>query len=640
MKTTFNAISALLILASLTFSCKQNKPQSVIPPIIPLEDFFRNPERSGYAISPDGSHFAYMAPYESRMNIFVQKIEDTTAIRLTGVTDRDLYYFFWANNNQIVYGRDNAGDENYQIYIVNIDGSGERNLTPFAGTVNEIIDDLEEDEKGMLVSSNKRIAEIFDIYYLNLESGEMKMVAENPGNITGWYTDHDGKIRLASTTDGVNTSLLYRATENDAWKEIIKTDFREGVSPIFFTFDNRNLYASSNIGRDKSAFVIIDLETGKEIEKIFEHEEVDVSGATYSRKRKVLTSVRYTTSKPEKKFFDAEMEKLYGRLEKELQGYQVAITSINRDEDKMLVRTYSDRTQGAYYFYDKTNDKLSHIIDVTPWIKENDMAEMTPVQYPARDGQIIHGYLTLPVGRVAKNLPVVINPHGGPWARDGWGYNPEVQFLANRGYAVLQMNFRGSVGYGREFWEKSFKQWGKTMQDDVSDGVKWLIEKGIADPNRVAIYGASYGGYATLAGLTFTPELYAAGVDYVGVSNLFTFMKTIPPYWKPYLEMMYTMVGNPEQDSLMMREASPVFHVDKIKAPLFVAQGRMDPRVNVDESDQIVKALRDRGVEVEYMVKDNEGHGFSNEENQFEFYRAMEKFLDKHLKSEKTAKVN
>jgi dipeptidyl aminopeptidase/acylaminoacyl peptidase len=234
----------------------------------------------------------------------------------------------------------------------------------------------------------------------------------------------------------------------------------------------------------------------------------------------------------------------------------------------------------------------------------------------------------------AKNLPVVVNPHGGPWYRDQWGFNPEVQFLANRGYAVFQMNFRGSTGYGRKFWESSFKQWGKTMQDDITDGVNWLLSEGIADSTRIAIYGGSYGGYATLAGIAFTPDLYAAAVDYVGVSNLFTFMKTIPPYWKPMMDMMYEMVGDPVKDSLLMREASPVFHVDKIKTPLFVAQGANDPRVNKAESDQMVDALKKRGIEIEYMVKDNEGHGFHNEENQFDFYRSMEKFLATHLKKE------
>jgi dipeptidyl aminopeptidase/acylaminoacyl peptidase len=276
---------------------------------------------------------------------------------------------------------------------------------------------------------------------------------------------------------------------------------------------------------------------------------------------------------------------------------------------------------------------VEELATLYPWLNENDMAEMKPISYKSRDGLTIHGYLTLPKGRGEKALPVVMMVHGGPWARDQWGYDPEAQFLANRGYAVLQVNFRGSTGYGREFWMKSFKQWGKTMQDDVTDGVEWLKAEGIADPKRVAIYGGSYGGYATLAGLAFTPDLYACGIDYVGVSNLFTFQRTIPPYWGPWREVLYEQVGHPEKDSLLLAAASPALHADRIKAPLFIAQGANDPRVVKDESDQMVEALKKLGVTVDYMVKDDEGHGFRNEENRFEFYAAMEKFLDTHIGS-------
>jgi dipeptidyl aminopeptidase/acylaminoacyl peptidase len=266
------------------------------------------------------------------------------------------------------------------------------------------------------------------------------------------------------------------------------------------------------------------------------------------------------------------------------------------------------------------------------------MATELPVNYQSRDGLTIQAYLTLPKGytiETAKKLPVVINPHGGPWARDYWGFNPEVQFLANRGYAVLQMNFRGSTGYGKKFWEAGFKKWGLEMQNDVTDGTKWLTDKGIADKDRIAIYGGSYGGYATLMGIVKEPALYTAAVDYVGVSNLFTFMKTIPPYWKPYLDMFYEMVGNPQADSVQLAATSPVMNAEKISTPLFIAQGANDPRVNKDESDQMVKALKERGIVVEYMVKDNEGHGFANEENRFDFYRAMETFLNAHLNTQK-----
>jgi dipeptidyl aminopeptidase/acylaminoacyl peptidase len=324
---------------------------------------------------------------------------------------------------------------------------------------------------------------------------------------------------------------------------------------------------------------------------------------------------------------------MFDKLQKQLPGYELVVQSATRDETRFVVAALSDLTQGTRYFYDARSNRLEKLGELAPWLPAAQMAPMKPITYTSRDGLSIPGYLTLPVGREAKSLPCIVNPHGGPWARDAWGFNPEVQFLANRGYCVLQMNFRGSTGYGRKFWEASFGQWGLKMQDDVSDGVAWLVAQGIADPKRVAIYGASYGGYATLAGVAFTPDLYAAAINYVGVSNLFTFMKTIPPYWEPWRAQMYEMVGNPDdaKDKARMQATSPVFHVDRIRTPLLVAQGARDPRVNKAESDQIVEALKKRGVAVQYIVKDNEGHGFANEENQLDFYTAMQSFLRQHL---------
>ncbi len=621
--------------------CKEEKKEEIVrAKKIPLEDFFKNPEKTSYQISPDGKYFSYMAPYESRMNIFIQKRGQDSVIRLTSEKDRNIAGYYWPNNEQILYLKDNGGDENYKIYLVNINGEDPKCLTDFDGVRSMIINDLPDFPDMVIIAMNKRNPQVFDPYRLNLTDGSMEMLAENPGNIRSWLFDHEGKLRAATAiTDGVNTSVLYRETEKDPWKTIITTNFKEGFSPYFFTFDNKNLIGASNIGRDKKAIVIFNTDEGKEDTVLYENPDFDVTGISYSKKRKVLTSASYTSWKRERHFFDKETEDIYKFLEDTLKGYEIAITGENKDENIFIVRTYSDKSLGAYYIYDKNNEKVEKIADVSPWLDEKEMANQLPIEYKSRDGLTIHGYLTLPKGytiETAENLPVVVNPHGGPWARDSWGFNPELQFLANRGFAVLQMNFRGSTGYGRKFWEMSFKKWGQEMQDDVTDGTKWLIEKGIADPNKIAIYGGSYGGYATLTGLVKEPDLYAAGVDYVGVSNLFTFMKTIPPYWKPMLDMMYEMVGNPknEQDSIMMRENSPVFHVDKIKAPLFIAQGANDPRVNKDESDQMVKAMKDRGVEVEYMVKDNEGHGFRNEENRFDFYRAMEKFLSKHLLKE------
>ncbi len=627
-------IFLLIVGFALSPSCKQSMPDKA--PVIPLEDFFRNPEKTAFMLSPNGEYYSYMAPFESRLNVFIQKIGEQEAIRITSETERDIAGYFWANNNRILFLKDTGGDENFQLYGVNIDGSDLKGLTVFEKVRTELIDELEDIEEEVIVGLNKRNPTVFDPYRLNIVTGELTLLAENPGNIMGWMTDHDGKLRAAMASDGVNTTYLYRNTENDEFAPVLTTSFKETISPVIFTFDNEMVYVLSNLQRDKLALVKFDIANGKESEVLFETDEADLSGVDYSKKDKKLLAVNWYTDKRKESYFDSEYETMMNKLKGKLPGVEVRLASENKAEDKFMIRTFSDKTRGEYYFYDKETDELTLLAELSPWIKAENMCEMKTVNYTSRDGLEIQGYLTLPLGYKPENLPVVINPHGGPWARDYWGFNPEVQFLANNGYAVLQMNFRGSTGFGKAFWESSFKQWGRTMQDDISDGVKWLIDEGIADPERIAIYGGSYGGYATLAGLCFSPELYAAGVDYVGVSNMFTFMKTIPPYWKPMLDMLYEMVGNPVSDSLQLAEVSPVYHVDKIKAPLFVAQGANDPRVNINESDQIVNALKERGIDVEYMVKDNEGHGFHNEENRFDFYRGMILFLDKHLKPEPT----
>ena len=620
----FNIICLLITL----IGCNKMEKEA---PLIPMEDFFRNPEKSSFRISPDGNHIAYMKPWETRMNVFVLDIANSDERRLTSSKERSIYGFLWLGNNRIGYVKDDGGDENMHFYAVNIDGSNEIDLTPFENVKATIVDDLDDDPEHVILGLNKRNEQIFDPYRVNVNTGQMEMIAENPGNISGWMTDHDGKLRIATTSDGVNTSLLYRDSELDPFKPILTTDFKEGVSPLFFTFDNKNLYVASNRGRDKMAIYEFNIDKASEGRLIFEHEEVDVSSLTFSKKRKVLTGVSYTVAKTKRVFFDDWRQNIQDKLESKLPGYEVGITSLSDDETRAIVVTYSDKSRGTYYIYDVDDEKLTDLGKISPWLNEDQMADMQPIKYTSRDGLTIHGYLTIPKGSSGKNLPVVVNPHGGPWARDSWGYNSQVQFLANRGFAVFQMNFRGSTGYGREFWEISFKEWGKSMQDDITDGVKWLIEQGIADPDRIAIYGASYGGYATLAGLTFTPDLYACGVDYVGVSNIFTLLETLPPYWELGRQMMYEMIGNPETEKEILEAASPIFHVDSIRVPLFVAQGANDPRVKQAESDQIVEALRARGVEVPYMLKEDEGHGFYNEENQFDFYREMEQFLMKHI---------
>jgi dipeptidyl aminopeptidase/acylaminoacyl peptidase len=613
----------------------------VVPPapaangdVIPMRDFFRHPDRAYYRISGDGKTLSFMQPWERRMNIYVQPIGSSAEpLRITSEKDRDIPNYFWKGADRVVYTKDFGGDENDHIVVVDRRGGEPLDVTPFPGVKAIIVDPLVEIPGRMLIGLNKRVKEVFDVYDLDLASGKLTLVAENPGNITSWGADHDGNVRFAIATDGVDQTYLYRDEAKVPFEPVLKTTFRDQFQPLVFTADNKKLYVASNLGRDKVAIVLVDPASAKEAQVVYGRDDVDVQNVAWSRARQRASFVNYQTWKDERHYLDPDAKELFAKLETKLPGYEVTLQSVTDDETRMIVAATNDRTQGTRYLYDRTTDSLTKLGEVAPWLPEAKMAAMKPIQYKTRDGLTVDGYLTLPNGVEPAKLPVVVNPHGGPWARDGWGFNPEVQFLANRGYAVLQINYRGSTGYGRKFWEASFKQWGFAMQDDITDGVHWLIKQGIADPKRICIYGGSYGGYATLEGLVKTPDLYACGVDYVGVANLFTFMKTIPPYWKPFLAMMQEMVGDPEKDKARLAEASPALNADRIKAPLLIAQGARDPRVNEDESDQMVAALKKRGIDVPYIVKDNEGHGFHNEENQFDFYEAMEKFLAKYLGS-------
>lgn len=622
--------------------------QDTIAPRYELRDFFQNPQRSAYALSDDGSMIGFLQPinvgHATRLNVFVQTLDQGKPVgapkQVTYETERDVDSFFWKGPNTIVYAKDFNGDENYHVLAVDAQTGESKDLTPFEGARAGIQDDLEDDPDHLLIAHNARNPEAFDVYRVNIHTGEQQAVAQNPGNIIGWQTDHQGTVRLAIASDGLHTAVLHRRHDADEFSVIIQTDFRTDVNPQFFDKDNQKFYALSNRGRDTAALVLIDPNQPEQEQLIFENAKYDLLGAGYSRLRHVLTAAYFEADKLHYHFFDEISAIRHQRLKDLLPGYEVSLQSATRDEKTFVVAAYSDRTPGHRFIYHDETQQLHHLGEINPKLNPAHMASMRPIRFTARDGLEIHGYLTLPVGMEPRDLPVVVNPHGGPWARDSWGFNPEVQFLANRGYAVLQINFRGSTGYGRRFWEASFGQWGLSMQDDISDGVAWLLKQRIADPNKLAIYGGSYGGYATLMAICKTPDVYAAAIDYVGVSNLLTFMQTIPPYWRPLLEKMYTMVGHPEKDRERLEATSPALNAQHIKTPLFIAQGAQDPRVNKAESDQMVNALKARHVEVEYMVKENEGHGFQNEENKFEFYERMEQFLEQHLQPKPRRKTH
>ncbi len=612
-------------------------PPAVRPPprLIPLRDFFRNPEKTHFRLAPDGSALAWLQPWRGRLNLHVQPLGATAAVRVTAA-ERDLHEFFWVSPSRLAYLADAGGDENFQLHAVDADGSGARDLTPFPGTRVQLIGEpggqAGPDGK-VLIELNRRDPKAFDAFRVDTVSGELALLVENPGTITGWLADHGGRLRVATTTAGLKRSLLYRETEAEPFREVLAGDFQDTLTPLLFTHDNRGIYASSNLGRDRAAIVRIDPATGREEAVLFEHPEVDVARLHASARRQAVVGVAYETSRWQNHFFDPAdpRARLQADLERRLPGHEVTVISQSRDETKSVVRAASDRLPGSTYLHDQATGAFDHLGDGCPWLPEGELCAMEPVSFAARDGLALNGYLTLPAGGAAKNLPCIVHPHGGPWVRDSWKYDPEVQFLANRGYGVLQVNFRSSIGFGRRLWQAGFKQWGRAMQDDLTDGAHWLVAQGIADARRLGIYSGSYGGYAALAGLAFTPGLFAAGVDYEGPSNLLTLLESFPPYWAPFRAAMHEMIGDPGRDEALLRAASPLFSADRIRAPLLVIQGGNDPRVKKAESEQIVAALRKRGVAVTYLANAHEGHGFSNEGNRLAVYVAMEKFFARHL---------
>lgn len=621
---------------------------------IPVEHFFNNPDYTGLQLSPDAKYLAVISPVNDRRNIVLMETSDLTKAKpLTGFSKYNVGGYFWANKDTIVFTMDNSGGrEAFSIYKVNIKGTPKvtllvgakfgRSGVRSAGVINSLVDDPDH----IIVQYNGRKVKAPDLYKLPLDSkwsakrgknAKMKMIAKNPGDITSWLVDNDGNVRGAQSLEGMHGKFYYKDIGEEDFtvlRESKVTD--ESISPIGFDFDNKTLYVSSNIGRDTSAIYTFNPKTNQLGDMIFGDDEVDVGGMIISRKKKKLLGVTYFNDYPRVKYFDKEEEKLRKSLSKAFPNKQVNITSMSKDENLNIVHVGNDQDPGQYYLYDRNKSELKWLLPVMEAIKPEEMSPMKPIKFVSRDGLNINGYLTVPKESNGKMLPLIINPHGGPFGvRDFWRFNAEHQFFANRGYATVQVNYRGSGGYGRKFEQAGYGgKWGAEMQNDLTDAVKYLIKEGIADPDKVCIYGASYGGYATMAGLTFTPDLYKCGINYVGVTDIALLFESMPKTWEIAKELMKVQIGDPEDKELMHR-MSPLSHVDKIKAPLMIVQGAKDPRVVKQHATDLRAALSARGIKLsddEWIMKKDEGHGFRKEENKIELYTKMEKFLAKHLK--------
>ncbi|MXV17612.1 S9 family peptidase [Hufsiella ginkgonis] len=626
MLLKFKRLSAWLILC-VCVACTGEEAK-----MLPFESFFANPVKTSFLISPDGNFISYLQPYKNRLNLYVQTVDGKQVNRITNETDRNISSYFWANNNEMVYMKDRADDEGVRLFVVDKVKGAPQDLLPPGKFKAKLINPNRLKNNELIIALNKRDSSVFDVYRLNIPKRKLEMAAQNPGNITEWYADEDGQIRLALSSDGVNETLLFRESEGQGFKPVITSNFKTTIAPVGFCGKERTcIYALSNQNRDKMALVEFNCKTGKEEKIIFSHPDVDVIEGGYSTTTRRVLYATYETSKKHRHYLDDSVKNVYQQLEKQLPNTEVRINGRDAAEKKFIIRTFTDRSPGAFYLYTLADNKLLKLSDVNALLPESELCEMKPISFKSRDGLLLNGYLTLPKGKKVTDLPVVVIPRSNPEYRNSWGFNSEVQFLANRGYAVFQVNCRGSLGYGKEFWIAGFKKWGTGIQDDMTDGVKWLIGQKIADPKRIAIYGNSFGGYSALVGLYSHPELYKCGVSYSGLTNLFTHLKAVPPYFKPYLQMIYEKVGSPEKDADYFRAVSPVFHTDRFKAPVLIAQGAKDPRVNVNETNQFVKELKKRGVPITYILKENEGHNFRNQENRQEFYRSLEKFLADNL---------
>jgi dipeptidyl aminopeptidase/acylaminoacyl peptidase len=636
----------LLILSILLLVTLAAPVWAQSPPIIDRELFFGDPEIAGAQISPDGAYIAFLKPFKGTRNVWVKKTADpfTSAKPITADTKRPISAYFWSRDAKyILFVQDKAGDENYNVYAVNpadAPASGQdvpaaRNLTDVKGVRAIIYSVPRSEPDAMYVGINDRDAAWHDLYKVKISTGERTLVRKNTERITAYYFDLKDQLRLASRSAENGDTEVLRVDADKSTKIYGCTVF-ESCGPIRYHKDGERVYFQTNKGSgvDLVSLELLNPTTGKEeLVETDPMKRVDFGNAIFSEVSDALIGTTYDDERERIYWKDKVFEADYKNLQKQLPGKEIGLGSSTKDEKLWIVYANAGTDPGSTYLFDRSTKKLTLQYQSREKLNRSYLAPMKPVKYPSSDGMEIPAYLTLPKGVEAKNLPAVIVPHGGPWYRDSWGYNAFAQFLANRGYAVLQPNFRGSTGYGKKFIDAGNKQWGDKMQDDVTWGAKYLIAQGIADPKRVGIMGGSYGGYATLAGVAFTPDVYAAGVSIVGPSNLITLLESIPPYWEQIRKLFYERMGDPntpEGKAQLLRQ-SPLSAAAKIKTPLLVIQGANDPRVNKRESDQIVVALRDRGFPVEYMVAPDEGHGFARPVNNSAMFASAEKFLAKYL---------
>jgi dipeptidyl aminopeptidase/acylaminoacyl peptidase len=603
------------------------------PELIPRKILFGNPERSSPQLSPDGKMLAYLAPDEGVMNVWVRTVGQNDDRVVTQDRKRGIRGYGWSWDSAFLfYIQDKDGDENWHLYRVDwrTKGSEAKDMTPFPGVQAQMIKASKQMPDKLLVGLNKDNPRAHDVYMLNVKTGELTLDTKNPGNIVGWDADDQLRVlgALVMNPDG-GATIKVRDNPQAEWRDLLTHGPEDSANITDFAPDGKSVYLLHNIGTDLTCLYQRDLATGKDT-LIFKPEKADVGGvfADQDTHRPLAVNVDYLRS--EWHVLDDSIRADFADLAKVRRG-DFFIASRDRDDKTWLVGYDTDNGPVCYYSYDRAAKKATFLFTNQPALEKLHLATMKPVVIKSRDGLDLVSYLTLPVDTEPKNLPMVLFVHGGPWGRDSWGYNPYPQWLSNRGYAVLQVNFRASAGFGKAFLNAGNHQWGAKMQDDLTDAVRWAVKEGIADKAKVAIMGGSYGGYATLAGAAFTPDVYCCGVDIVGPSNIDTLIKSVPPYWTPLLNLFRVRIGDWDKDPEYIKSISPLFKADQIKIPLLIGQGKNDPRVNVKESLQIVEAIKKNGKPVTYIEFPDEGHGFARPENRMAFNAATEKFLAEYL---------
>jgi dipeptidyl aminopeptidase/acylaminoacyl peptidase len=597
--------------------------------LIPRSVLFGAPERADPQISPDGKQLGYLAPVNGVLNVWVRTLGKNDDRAVTNDTKRGIRNFTWQYDNQhILYTQDVGGDENWRLYQTEIASKQTKDLTPFEKVHVDIVAYEWKMPDTILFQSNQRDPKLFDVYSLDLKSGKITMNTQNPGDVETWHADNDLQVRAAdiNTPEG-GKIIRVRNDVNSPWRELIKWGPDETFGTVFgFTPDNKAVWVGTSLDANAARLLQVDIANGAQ-KVIASDPTFDVEDIVTQPKTHALDAVAFVKQRLEYDFIDAKTKADFEVLHKARHGDIVAL-SRSLDDNRWVVTYSSDDAPTYFYLYDRPAKQASVLFSARPALEKYQLSKMEPVDFTARDGMKIYGYVTTPAGMAAKDLPAVLFVHGGPWGRDNWGYNGYVQWLANRGYAVLQVNFRGSTGFGKQYVNAGDRQWAGTMHTDLLDGKDYLVKRGIADPNKVCIMGGSYGGYATLAGLAFSPEAFACGVDIVGPSNLNTLLKSIPPYWSTFVAVFHKRMGDTEE---FLNTQSPLFKADQIKAPLLIGQGANDPRVNKKESDQIVAAMRKNNEPVEYYVFPDEGHGFARPPNNEAFNAAAENFLAKYL---------